>query len=469
MSRPSFRRTMTLEALETREVLSAAPDGMKQYALELLNKARTDPAGAASWIAQNVDEQTQATLDYYGVNLKNELAAISSAKPQQPLAWNDNLGNAAQGQSHDQASNNYQGHNGSDGSNLTTRLGRVGYTDFISNGEDAFAYASSVNNAMEAFLVDWGVADKGHRRNILQPGVSGADSYREVGIGIVSTGNDLSPGKVGPQVVTVDFGTRSNQKAQLLGVAFDDQNHNNFYDPTEGRGHVSIQVQNLANGQVASTETADAGGYQIPLDPGTYKVTAKVGDRVVHSQTVNVGSENVKVDFNLAATWDTPAAAPRPGPGSRRRPGPRRRRRAGPEAGAGRRGRDPRHLGEGRDPLDTSGDRQPGPDQPPELDHELGDLPEGRPDRLIRARSIRESTARLRDHPRGRAVVVSNPVRRRGRRPASRPGRCCGGRRRASSRSRRQARRRRIGRRSGRYARRGRGRRRSSRGRGRGS
>ena len=71
MSRPSFRRQMTIEGLERREVLSTAPTGATQEALYLLNLARTNPAQAANWIGAQVqrDADLKATLNHYGVLL----------------------------------------------------------------------------------------------------------------------------------------------------------------------------------------------------------------------------------------------------------------------------------------------------------------------------------------------------------------------------------------------------------------
>ena len=55
---------------------------------------------------------------------------------------------------------------------------------------------------MEAFLLDWGVSDDGHRMNIQQPDTSAQNAYRDVGIGLVNTSGTSS---VGPLVVTQDF------------------------------------------------------------------------------------------------------------------------------------------------------------------------------------------------------------------------------------------------------------------------
>ena len=71
----------------------------------------------------------------------------------------------------------------------------------------------------------------------------------------------------------------------------------------EGRGDIQVEVRNLAtNKDAGSALTWDSGGYQVPLDPGSYEVTAKRGGQVIRSQRISIGGQNVKVDFNLSQT-----------------------------------------------------------------------------------------------------------------------------------------------------------------------
>ena len=204
-----------------------------------------------------------------------------------------------------------QTHTGANGSSLGQRLDNAGYTNRASDGENAYAYSKSVDHAMEAFLIDWGVADHGHRRNILQPDATPDQFYREVGIGIVQSNR----ANVGPEVITQDFGRQNGSQAELLGVAFNDLNNSGQYSQGEGQGNVEIDATNVATGVTQSTLTWDnGGGYQIPLAPGTYNVTAKDNGQVVRTQQVSIGDQNVKVDYNLSTAWQqaTPPAAPAP-------------------------------------------------------------------------------------------------------------------------------------------------------------
>jgi uncharacterized protein YkwD len=309
MIRPTFRRRpLRLESLESRELLTAGgPSAEAQYMLELINMARTNPAQAASWVGSHVDPDILATLKYYNVDLNQMEQQIASAAPRPPVAWNDVLKTTATGQSQDQLNMGVQTHTGANGSSLSQRLDNAGYTNRASEGENAYAYSKSVDHAMEAFLIDWGVADQGHRRNILQPDATPDQFYREVGIGIVQSNR----ANFGPEVITQDYGRQANSQAELLGVAFNDLNNSGQYSQGEGQGNVEIDATNVATGVTQSTLTWDnGGGYQIPLAPGTYNVIAKDNGQVVRTQQVSISDQNVKVDYNLSNAWQqgTPAA-----------------------------------------------------------------------------------------------------------------------------------------------------------------
>jgi uncharacterized protein YkwD len=302
MARYKFRRSPGVENLESRQLLSTGvssqgPTNDAQYMLQLLNEARTNPSGAAAFIQSNITPDIQATLNYYGVNLDSTLQAISSATPQPPLAWNAQLSQAAQGHSQDMATNQFQSHTGSDGSSPTQRIQSAGYTNAQTVGENAYSYASSVDDAMEAFLLDWGVADDGHRENIQQMGVSAEDAYRDVGIGLVTTGSGTS---VGPLVVTQDFAAQANEQAQVVGVAFNDTQGTGFYAVGEGVGNVQVTAVNTQTGQVSSTQTWASGGYELALNPGQYQLIASVNNQVVASRTISVSNLNVEQDFIMS-------------------------------------------------------------------------------------------------------------------------------------------------------------------------
>src|SRR5262245_45214369 len=288
MARSSFRRAPRLENLESRELLStAAPSGptsQEQYMLQVLNLVRTNPQAAVQYLEDNVTPDISATLNFYGVNLQQTLQQIGSMSAQPPLAWNQDLANAAQSHSQDMETNGFQSHNGSNGSTPLQRITSAGYTNSTHSGENVYAYSDSVDYAMEAFLLDWGVSDVGHRTNIMEPGTAPQNAYKDVGIGIV---NGSGPNGIGPMVVTQDFGIQSGEQAQVVGVAY---NGTGLYQPGEGTANVQITAVNLASGQVSSTQTWSSGGYELALNPGKYLIIASQNNQVISSQTININN-----------------------------------------------------------------------------------------------------------------------------------------------------------------------------------
>ena len=105
-------------------------------------------------------------------------------------------------------------------------------------------------------------------------------------------------------MITQDFGSQPNQQAQLVGVAYYDNQHTGMYEIGEGQGGVQIDATNLATGQTTSTQTWSTGGYQIALSPGQYQITASVNGTVFQTLPVTIGTQNVEQDFVLSNNWD---------------------------------------------------------------------------------------------------------------------------------------------------------------------
>ena len=314
MSRPTLRRTPKLESLETRQVLSsvAGPTADKQYVLELINLVRTNPAAAADRFTTNLTPDVQATLQQYGLSADGLKSELKSAAVLPPLAYSDALDSTAQGQSQDEASMGKQTHTGANGSSLGDRLKSANY-NLATAGENTYAYAESVDQAMQSFLFDWGVADHGHYNNLVQPGVTAAKAYKDVGIGLVNT----SGNGVGPLVITTDFGAEQNEGPQIVGVVYNDSNHDSFYNPGEGQSGVTITATD-STGKAYSVQNWQSGGYQLAVPTNKdYTVTASVNGQVIQTQSVHVGDVNVKTDFVLNAPLPaapTPVATPTPAP-----------------------------------------------------------------------------------------------------------------------------------------------------------
>jgi hypothetical protein len=86
----------------------------------------------------------------------------------------------------------------------------------------------------------------------------------------------------------------------------------------EGVGDATVDVRNLDNGASTSVPTWDAGGYQVPLDPGNYEATARARGRVLGSQRFSIGRANAKADFRLndapPPAVQVPTVTPPPSP-----------------------------------------------------------------------------------------------------------------------------------------------------------
>ncbi len=320
MARSKFRRSFQIEMLEGRQLLSTAgPTNQEQYMLQLLNEARTNPPAAAEMLTTDLTPDVQATLQYYNVNIQATAQKIASATSEPPLAWNADLAASALSQSQYQANNQIQSHTGAGGSSSQQRMQQAGYNNIASSGENAFAYSTSVEEAMQAFLIDWGVPSDGHRINIQQPGVSAGNAYRDVGIGIVQT--SASNPNFGPLVITQDFASQTNEQGQVVGVAYNDNSNTGFYQVGEGQGGVQIDAINRQTGQVFSTQTWASGGYELSLAPGQYTIIASVNDDVIQTASLTMGSVNVEQDFIMTNAWQggtregaIAAAQPQPAP-----------------------------------------------------------------------------------------------------------------------------------------------------------
>jgi serralysin len=282
--------------------MATQPTAQDQYMLELLNRARLNPQAEADRLL--------------GGNLNEGLAAgtISTA-PKQAVAFNLNLFNAAQGHSQWQLANNTFSHTGANGTSSAARATAAGYT-WKATGENiawkgttgAVDLTSFVAEQQDDLFVDTGIANRGHRTNMLAP------NYREVGISAV-TGKFTSGGTAYDSVMTTqDFGTSSNNpNAFLTGVVYTDAVKNDdFYTVGEGLGNITIDA--VGNGQTFTGTSMTAGGYSLSLAPGTYSVSFRGdfnSDGIIDNsaaRSVTIGSENVKVDF----ASDTFAAAAAP-------------------------------------------------------------------------------------------------------------------------------------------------------------
>ncbi len=274
------------------------PTAEEQYMLELVNRARANPPAEGVLIATTADADISGEFTYWAGQDANEPSRskiqsdFSKYPSRPPLAFNSSLLKAAHNHSQDMLAKNYQGHQESDGSWPWDRAKTAGYgSTYV--GENAYCYGKSIWEIDAGFLIDFGSPNDtvlGHRENVLNFQPSGS-MYSEIGLGIIHGGTGLP--NVGPIITTQDFG--DNGKTFVLGVVYDDQNHNGFYDIGEGLAGATITV----SGGTYTAVTSTSGGYAVPYSgSGTITVTASGGGLAAPiSHQVQFNGENVKVDF----------------------------------------------------------------------------------------------------------------------------------------------------------------------------
>jgi uncharacterized protein YkwD len=155
--------------------------------LAALNQARTQPATSAAWLEELAGyySGTRVKRPWWpitmqtteGVAAVREAIAAVRAQPAVPaLSLNSALVSAARDHARDQARTGAVGHTGADGSTTITRVNR--YATWKVSIAENIDYQPMVRgrDVIESLLVDDGVPDRGHRRNIFQ------SSARLVGI-----------------------------------------------------------------------------------------------------------------------------------------------------------------------------------------------------------------------------------------------------------------------------------------------
>lgn len=246
----------------------------EQYLLELINRARLDPAGEAA---------------RYGIDLNAGIAAGSiSTASKQVLAPNEQLENAAIGHSQWMLAADVFSHTGKGGSQPWDRVAQAGYgwsgiAENISwRGSTG---ALDLNAAIAAHHQGLFLSTTGHRQNMLN------GSYQQIGIA-QEYGSFTQGGRnYNSSMLTEDFAKPSGTKAFLTGVIYNDTDRNSFYSIGEGVAGATFAAQSKSASSVA------AGGYAIELTPAAaVSVTGKVGG-LDFAFSVGMTNGNVKVDI----------------------------------------------------------------------------------------------------------------------------------------------------------------------------
>ena len=273
------------------------PTDEEQLYVEFINRARANPPAEALRMVNSQDPDIQSAYKFFGVDLNKVVSDFQSIAAAPPLSIQPSLTTAARTHSLDMFQNEFQGHNGTDGKDLGARITATGYP-WQTYGENVFSYAENVWHGHVGFDVDWGngpggvQSPPGHRNTIHNA------AYREIGVGVILG----TKGSVGPQLVTQEFGSARNAKPFVTGVVYYDLNANQFYDPGEGIGGVTVSVSGTATKGI----TARSGGYSVPVSiNGAFNVTFDIpGLAPVQKSVTIAGLANSKIDH--APTYSAP-------------------------------------------------------------------------------------------------------------------------------------------------------------------
>ncbi|MEO6789004.1 MAG: FG-GAP-like repeat-containing protein [Chthoniobacteraceae bacterium] len=229
------------------------PTALEQQALELINRARMNPAQegvildtVSTWYS--IDARTRKPSFF--TNLRAEFASYPAVAP---LAFNPKLLQSARAHSQDMIARNFFSHVNPNGQDPTVRAAALGYDVGVGENIDGGG-ATTEDDIFEShfgFMVDYDDVDTsnplGHRKNILD------SSYTETGIGVAG-------GRNGGRI-TQDFGGPA--RSYILGVVYADANSSGSYDVGEGLAGVTVKPDTGNWCAVTST----SGGFAIPIDP----------------------------------------------------------------------------------------------------------------------------------------------------------------------------------------------------------
>ncbi len=281
------------------------PSATEQLYLELLNRTRADPAGEAVRLfpaeGQGANADITGAISYFNVSRSAFLSAMKGYDAVAPLAWSSDLASAAQKHNGEMIRNDEQSHQLPGEASLLTRVKAEGFgagSGVKLVAENVYAYSQNPLFGHAGFVIDWGYgaggmqAPAGHRETIMN------GTLTHVGVSITAENNSAT--KVGPFVVTQDFGTTYDTSPMLVGVAINDKDGDRFYDVGEGLGGITVTAQTVSGGAAVSTITWASGGYQLALAAGVYTVTFQGGGLAAPvSEQVTIGSQNVKQDLIL--------------------------------------------------------------------------------------------------------------------------------------------------------------------------
>jgi uncharacterized protein YkwD len=284
---PIFETGTSAEALHFIQPLNAQPvffehgdpTRHEQYMLELINRARANPAAEAVRLEIDLNQ---------GLN-----PGTITNTPKPPLAFHPQLISAARAHSQWMLDTDIFSHTGSGGSSPGDRMTQAGYpfTGSWSWGENIGwrgTTGTSDITAFTALMHDGLFLSPDHRANLMK------DQFDEVGIGLLDGSFEQFNALMGTQNFALSGGTPG---PLLTGVVYDDLNGNRFYDVGEGVAGVNVDL----TGGAYYTVTSRSGGFALPYGnggAGKIELIFSGGGLQTSFRTTFIGTgQNVKQDL----------------------------------------------------------------------------------------------------------------------------------------------------------------------------
>jgi hypothetical protein len=250
-------------------------DAQEQYFLELVNRARLDPAREAT--RQNIE-------------LNRDLpAGTITAEAKQPLAPNALLQVAATEHSIWMLEANVFDHIGQNGSNPGERIVAAGY-EF----EGSWAWGENLALWLSTAAVDLDMAivghfnglyeSEGHRKNMFNAFFRETGVAQELGT-FTQTGQDYSA-----SLLTHKF-AKTGTDLFLTGAVYSDTDGDHFYSIGEGQSDAVIRIGD------SGVSTGAAGGYALAVAGTTSADVTLQHNTTVVDVTVTFNDSNLKLDL----------------------------------------------------------------------------------------------------------------------------------------------------------------------------
>ena len=254
------------------------PSPMEQYQLELINRARANPAAEAARL---------------GIDLNKDLdPGTIDAAPKPPYAFNASLLNSSERQSKWLLQNNQWTLYGEGGSTPEDRMIAAGYVFKGWQGCTESIVANYTTLSVDSIYRT--LFNSGSQRlNMMDV------DFTETGIGLEQGLYSYFQPNTMTLMMTQDFALSAASLAPyLVGVVYSDLNRNGVYDIGEGIPGVKVTLE---NGQYY-TVTSTSGGYALPYSKNSLanKLTFASAEFIVPQVVaVNLTGSNVKADLRL--------------------------------------------------------------------------------------------------------------------------------------------------------------------------